>query len=72
MTPEDYTLLMIIQKLFLLVAGPVFMWLVLRTLDKLSGFEFKKWLKECNDVSKSLYFSARFVGCLVYAGLVLS
>lgn len=61
----------------LLVIAFLLLWLALRMLDIVTGFDFRRWIKEgsgddVHDLALAVYLGARLVGVCILVGLGIS
>jgi len=62
------TALSLFWAFFALIAMRVVLW----QFDKKIGFDFGAWLKEADDVAKSIYLGARIVAVALVVGAIVS
>ena len=59
-------------KLLLASLSVVLVKLFLTALDGSSEFKFKEWLNHAENMPKSVYLGARFIGVCLLVGLIIS
>ena len=58
-------------KLFSALTAFVIARLALRNLDKASGFDFKHWINNTDENSKSIYLGSRIIAVCILFGLII-
>ena len=75
MQPDMQQLLIVstLQTLIMAVFAVLLVWLLLRLLDRISGYKFTLFLEEIRHepMALSVYFGLRFVGACLLVGLAI-
>lgn len=76
-TMGQVVLLSTLTDIALLVIAFLLLWLALRFLDVITGFDFRRWINEgsatdAHDIALAVYLGARLVGICLLVGLGIS